>query len=233
MNTCYTAIFGNYDDLKDPQVITPGWQYICFTNQDIKSNVWQIVRKEMMPEGPQRTARYYKLMYFHHVTSEKSIWIDASFIINCNLDRFWDKYFNSHISTPNNPFRNCVYLEAEACIRNGRDVPEVIENQISHYRRFVPRNNGMIASGILLRNQSFETHTFCALWWEELKRFSVRDQISWANINHQLPNTCHRFNLDYRYSDEMIFTTHLHKRAKYGKIYRPKRKTKRTGNQIV
>lgn len=29
---CYTVITGNYDILKQPRVLTPGWEYICFTD---------------------------------------------------------------------------------------------------------------------------------------------------------------------------------------------------------
>jgi hypothetical protein len=28
----YTFIFGDYDDLKSPTIMTPGWDYICFTD---------------------------------------------------------------------------------------------------------------------------------------------------------------------------------------------------------
>ena len=28
----YTYIIGNYDSLKEPSVITEGWDYICFTD---------------------------------------------------------------------------------------------------------------------------------------------------------------------------------------------------------
>ena len=38
----YTCISGNYDTLKDPTVVTPGWEYICFTDQKVISNVWTI-----------------------------------------------------------------------------------------------------------------------------------------------------------------------------------------------
>jgi hypothetical protein len=38
----YTCIFGNYDLLRDPLIVNEKWDYICFTDQDIKSNVWII-----------------------------------------------------------------------------------------------------------------------------------------------------------------------------------------------
>ena len=29
---CYTVLSGDYDTLKKPTVITPGWKYVCFTD---------------------------------------------------------------------------------------------------------------------------------------------------------------------------------------------------------
>jgi len=43
MKVIYTAITGNYDSLTVP-VISEGWKYICYTTEDIKSDVWEIVK---------------------------------------------------------------------------------------------------------------------------------------------------------------------------------------------
>ncbi len=79
MKVVYTALFGNYEELKEPAIITPGWQYICYTDQPIKSNTWQII-KEDAGVNPQLTARWFKIM--HWIDWEQSIWIDAAFKIN-------------------------------------------------------------------------------------------------------------------------------------------------------
>jgi len=40
---CYTVLSGDYDNLKNPKVVTPGWKYVCFTDQDnVKSDIWEI-----------------------------------------------------------------------------------------------------------------------------------------------------------------------------------------------
>lgn len=40
----YTAIVGSYDDLHQPTVIDPAWDYICFTDSYPPGNlgVWQV-----------------------------------------------------------------------------------------------------------------------------------------------------------------------------------------------
>ena len=48
MKVIYTAIFGDYDTLKEPLVITPGWKYICYTDQDFESKVWEIKKVKLV-----------------------------------------------------------------------------------------------------------------------------------------------------------------------------------------
>ena len=37
----FTAIFGNYDNLKTPEYINPDWDYVCFTdNKNVESDVF-------------------------------------------------------------------------------------------------------------------------------------------------------------------------------------------------
>jgi hypothetical protein len=64
----YTAIFGPYEELKEPTVITPGWKYICFTDQPLKSNVWnvnQVKHGDLL--SSQRRARQYKILFQNYI----------------------------------------------------------------------------------------------------------------------------------------------------------------------
>ena len=40
----YTTIFGGYDELTEPYFIPDGWDFICFTDTDLKSKNWKIVK---------------------------------------------------------------------------------------------------------------------------------------------------------------------------------------------
>ena len=64
MKVVYTAILGSiYDDLKEPTVISPGWKYVCFTDQPLQSNIWEI-RPVPTTGNPQRQARELKITAF-------------------------------------------------------------------------------------------------------------------------------------------------------------------------
>lgn len=210
--TVYTAIFGPYDDLKDPLVITPGWQYICYTDQPLQSDVWKIEHREMLPEGACRTARYYKIMFHRHIETELSIWIDASFQINTNLDEWMDKYFKEPFTCIKHPVRNCVYTEGAACIKRGKDAPQVIRKQLANYRRIsMPARNGLIASGIIMRKMSQQSIDLSDSWYQQVQLYSSRDQIGFAYASWHRPMH-HVAEWDYRNAKEFIHVPHLHKR---------------------
>lgn len=205
MKTIYTGIFGPYEQLKEPRVITPGWHYIAYTDQDFKSEFWQI-NKVAPTEFPQLKARFYKIMFHHHVETEDSIWIDGSFKINCNLTRWWDQHFKPSITCIKHPVRDCVYEEAKACIENNRAGIQHLDEQIKRYQGTIPAHNGLIQSGILMRKKNAFTENLSVRWLDEVMNYSLRDQIAFAKVSYQQP--INYISWDYRTAREFIFTKH-------------------------
>ena len=86
-NVIYTAIFGKYDDLPTPQYIPDNWDFICFTDGDIKSDVWNIKKTTPLYEDSTRTARKYKILPHRFLQGyENSIWIDGNFLIKNDIN---------------------------------------------------------------------------------------------------------------------------------------------------
>lgn len=206
----FTAIFGFYDILKKPLVITPGWRYVAFTDQDFSSEVWEIIKVPLINDDPVLTARYYKIMFHEHISDEFSIWIDGSFTINCNLDKFMAGNFKSPMTVVKHPLRDCIYREADICIQQKRGDRKDIERQIEVYRAAgIPKQAGLIQSGILIRQNVFTVKEFCRCWWEQIKEFSKRDQIGFNIPGHKY-GWPHQVVFDYRSSKEFIFKKHIH-----------------------
>lgn len=210
--TVYTAIFSNYDDLKDPFFVTQGWRYVCYTDQDFKSDIWEVIKVPVMSCGPVKTARYYKIMFHKHIEDEFSLWVDGTFFINCDLTRWW-KRFQAPFTTVAHPFDRCVYVEIEACLNGGRGN----RGQLTRQKRFltslnVPTENGLIASGVLMRQNTPEVREFCELWWANVLKYSERDQIAFAYVNFIKPNSHVSIQWNYTQEKEFIHVPHLHKR---------------------
>lgn len=207
----YTAIFGPYDDLKTPKVVTPGWRYIAFTDQHLKSDVWEIHHREMRPEGNARTARFYKIMFHRHIETEYSMWLDASFLINTDLNEWW-KRFKEPVTCVKHPVRDCVYKEASICIQRNKDSAQLLTKQIRNYKLSgLPAHNGLIQSGILMRKMNQAAIDLCDLWYQQVQLFSTRDQIAfgYASWRHPVHNL---IDWDYRNNNEFIHVPHLHNR---------------------
>lgn len=205
---CYTAIFSPYDDLKEPKIITPGWRYICYTDQDLKSDIWQVIKVET-PMRAQLAARYYKIMQ-HSTFVDDSIWIDGSFLINCNLTEFWEKNAVGPMTFCCHPFRKGWIDEIEACLEQSRAPSELLLDQLSFYKTSGIPDSPIAATGLIMRFYDQITDDFCKKWHEEVKRWSPRDQIAWAKIAHQNPKGVNMITWDYTTAMDFIHIPHLH-----------------------
>lgn len=212
MKVCYSCLFSDYEEVKPPKVITPGWQYIMFADQPITSDIWEIRQvKDVETFGAQLLARFYKIMEW--VDWEYSIWLDASFQIDVNLDDWWNKHFKGGLTAPAHPLRNDVYSECLDCISAQRGNAEQIRAQMDEYRKLgIPANNGLIQSGILMRENTPAVIELCESWWKELSTHSIRDQIAFAKVS--INSTCvNTFQFDYRARKDFLYFHHFQRRG--------------------
>ena len=168
---CYTVITNNYDQLKDPKIVSDGWEYICLSDQPIESDVWQYRHLECHNREPKIMAHEY----FDGLT----LYIDGSISIHGDLNEFIAEV-PGWFSIWQHPHRNCTYIEADAVIKlKGMD-PVIVHSQMERYiSEGFPCNFGLGACGIMLRDLSDEAvQTICDLWWSEWERGAKRDQLS-------------------------------------------------------
>jgi len=212
MKTVYTAILGSqYDDLNEPTVISTGWRYVCYTDQPLESKIWEIVQVTV-PDGltPQRYARELKIMGW--IQWQYSIWLDASFTINIDLNLLWNNYFRSPFTAPRHPLRHCVYHEIDSCVANGRgDAKELLAQKEAYKEAGIPNHgNNIITSGLLMRENTPGCIELCSEWLKELQQWSVRDQVAFGRVS--IGKEFYTFNWDYSQSRELKYTVHKHLR---------------------
>lgn len=208
---CYSCLFGSYEEIKEPKVITPNWSYKLFTNQPVTSDVWEIIKVDIENKNPQLLAREYKLTKFKEW--EQSIYIDASFIIDADLNAWWTKYFTRGLCAPKHPLRNDVYEEGLDCIIAYRGNPDQIRAQIAEYEKIpIPKHNGLISSGILMRENSAEVIELCNRWYEEVRTHSIRDQIAFCKVSMGC-DFVHTYNWDYRREKDFLYRKHFANRG--------------------
>ena len=191
MKKCiYTSLMGTYDTLKTPIVISSDWDYICYTNNPkLKSKIWEIRFVNHKKLHDARLAR--KIWILNHKYADGydvSISIGAQIQPLCDLDVFLDKFLpiddKIDMSIARHPNRKCIYHEAQQCLRQIRDIPNTIIEQMNFYKQEgFPKNNGLVATGVIIRKHNrpnVEKH--CEKWWEQVRKWSFRDQLSFNYI---------------------------------------------------
>ncbi len=201
----YTAIFGGYEGLL-PQQERPGWDFVCFTDDDsLAVAPWRIaVIAPPVPGDPVRSSRFVKINPDLFLPDYAvSIFMDGNFLAIGNPDRLVDTLLKDtpiacfdHAQNTQDP-RDCIYKEHAALVQLAetrgirKDDPDLMRRQMDVLRaEGYPNGNGLVYSGVLLRRHR-ESALIKAMrdWWEMVKNYSCRDQLSfdyalWKNRLH-------------------------------------------------
>jgi O-antigen biosynthesis protein len=217
MKTCYTVIIGAYDDLKQPAFVSQHWKYICFTDQDLElppDNVWEIVKIVPDPNlSNAKNARRIKILFYEYIKTEFSLFIDATFYINCDLNRWWRR-FQLPMTCVSHPFDDCIYTDVRSCMGGKKGDFFTLVRQTNDYRNIgIEEHKGLIASGILMRQNTKEVRDICETWWSQVEEYTERDQIAFGYAAFKHPGIFHTIRWNYQDPNikEFLHVPHLHK----------------------
>lgn len=146
-------------------------------------NGWELrTPARCLSANPRRQARQHKLMP-HELfpEAEATLWIDGCLTPRVPIRQLVDRYLTGGIdmATFRHMERNCVYQEAEACLKMRKDSPELIRLQVARYREEgYPSGMGLAETTAVLRRHTNEIRAFNHRWWTELSTGSLRDQLS-------------------------------------------------------
>lgn len=179
----YTAMFGGYDNLTDPEYTDQNCDYICFTDSiNVKSDKWKIVYISKEYTDPNRAAKEYKILPHKFLDEYQwSIWVDANYTITGSMRELLNQSVGkSHMAFLIHTERNCIYDEAEECIRGKRDNEQLIREQMELYKgEGYPEKNGLLCGSCIIRQHNEPTvKKLMERWWNEICKGSRRDQLS-------------------------------------------------------
>jgi len=173
---CYSYLFGDKDVWRDPlpDNINHDWTYVLFTDQDIKSDVYQVKRVESV-SNPQLASRHFKLLgaaQFYPEPFKKVFHHDANIRVNCDLDEL------PHFMIVNHPFHHCAYKEIELCKKLGKANRADLERTRLMLREYRwNKDAGLYAAGLMMRPNTRAVDIFSFDWFHHAKWFTHRDQI--------------------------------------------------------
>lgn len=170
----YTCIIGNYDNLEEIKTVH---RAICFTDSNIRSETWEIIKIK----PTKKIFRKVKICpHLYLPEHDRNVWVDGNVVIE-NIDQFIED--KAGFAIQRHLKRNCIYKEAVTCIDARKDTEKVIMAQVNkYYAEGYPFDNGMVESCIIIRDNTEKNRAFGESWWNEVKRFSVRDQISFNYV---------------------------------------------------
>jgi hypothetical protein len=172
----YTCLTNDRTKLEDPTVVTEGVKYICFTDdKKLTSDVWEIRYIENLNH------KHPKLLPYEYLDSYNvCVWVDACVSIQCNIydiinsiEGEWD------VATFSARDYQCAYREAQQCLMAKLDDESKIKKTVQFLEgEKYPRNNGLSACTVVVRKNNEEANKLNLMWWNLVKDYSSRDQIT-------------------------------------------------------
>ena len=206
----YPVNIGGYDNIYKPRIVTPGWDYIYVTDTPKQDTGWNVLPYN--DDNPSwLTSRRPKIKFHEFFDNyDLSIYIDSSIEVNVNLDEFVEKRISdsADMAMMQHPSRFCVYEEIKACVFHEKmDKRKSAEIGNKYKAEGVPRCEGLIQAGIMIRKHNRPNlNKFCDLWFEETK-FTTRDQLSFMYTYHKYKIIS--YNLFSAYNTGLKINTHL------------------------
>jgi hypothetical protein len=162
----------NYDELKDPLIVSEGWQYVVFSDTHLYSDVWEcVIVKE--------SNRFMKIKGFVEMFQTLTLYVDGSIHIKGDLNQFITEVPN-WFTLWQHPHRKTVKQEVEAIIKMKGISPLRARDQLKKYvNRGFKDDMGLYQCGVMVRDFSDKTvREICSDWYYEFESGVKRDQIS-------------------------------------------------------
>jgi hypothetical protein len=221
----YTYIIGDYDLLKEPDVRSKGWDYLCYSDTPRESRNWTIHPVDpVWASGlsPKQTASLLKIEHYRFAPDncDLVITIDGSMQIHADLDRVIDLLWEDGLDMviAEHPKRDCVYREAVAVLQKDFDAPTKVCPQVWRYFfRGYPAANGMYGTRMMIKNnRSDNLRRMCETWSMEYRRGSCRDQLSlnfaiWQTRLQGIPLHIKAVDFNWLYRESGLFGIRQHK----------------------
>lgn len=185
----YTANFGGKDKIHSESFAVDNIEYVYFSDRHFDCSNRNLIVEKPRYEDPVKAAKWHKLHPHVLFPGKTTFWLDANYGLSKNKDTFellphFDHLMLERHGSP-------PYVEVDACIRAGkvRDLDRFREQVSSYKAEGLPVDAGYYRGGILLRKPTELMTRFNQLWWSEIERWQLRDQISLAYVlwKHNIP----------------------------------------------
>jgi hypothetical protein len=188
-----TANLGGKDNLQDPPKKFDNCDYIAVVDKKYDVDIWEQFSPfnftNIDTYQNRRNAKLYKILSTLIFSQyEYILWHDANHQLIIHPQDILDEYDDFELLLFNHPHRNCCYKEME--IINGRlDSPSNIVQQYQYYQnQGMPHEFGLYEMTCYFKKNNQLVTNFELMWWEQICKFSSRDQCSFTYCLWKLGN---------------------------------------------
>ena len=180
-----TSIVVNKYNLKDTIKIFSDCDYIAFTDISYDTKCWTIHPYLPFTQidsafAARRNAKVYKILScLMFPQYEYIVWTDGNHQIKVHPQEIINKYGDADFYTFKHPERNCSYKEMDIVEYLGYDTKNLIHAQRKYYTEDkFPANFGLCELPTFIKKNSNQIKQLELMWWEQICKFSSRDQYS-------------------------------------------------------
>lgn len=181
----FTAVIGGYEEfIPHCYEVDESTDLICFTDVEAPSaNGWNLVKvRPRFPNDPIRSSRFLKIMGPSILSGyQESLWLDNTVRLKVSPSLFLREYLHPfELVMPFHSYRDTVAAEYDECARTNVDDFTRIYEQYFHYANECPSvlQSKPFWSAIILRKHTQNVINSMTIWWEQVLRYSRRDQLS-------------------------------------------------------
>lgn len=177
----YTTVFGQTKPLHEPAAASDA-RFICFTDQPITSDRWEIVRVPPTSTPSRECRRLKQLSHIVFPSAHFTLWTDSNFSLKVDPVELLQRY-PYPVTTFRHPHRKRIRDEAGVIISHGKGKAATISAQLAAYQAegFDTEENPqrmISAGGFVLRRHTEAVKRFNEVWFHEVQTRSLRDQMS-------------------------------------------------------
>jgi len=208
MNNCvvFTSIIGTYDAPLRPSRGLADLPHVLFSDRPRRAKGWAVRVLPVDQPSLARFSRSIKVLIPEALRHEYdySIYLDANRRLLAPIDDLRDEFERSRsaVGLFRHDARDSFVDELTACIRrdklDDRDKARWLP-QLDFYRaEGLGLEGKLFDTGVLFRSHRHQSHDpAMSLWWDQLDRFTKRDQLS-------LPYVLDKLDVDYHVFDELL-----------------------------
>lgn len=218
-----SSVYGGYDVPQPVPEQTLAAEWVLVTDDpNIDAPGWKVVVEPRPHTHPRLAAKVAKCFPFQYTYADTVVWKDGScqFHTPTALADIVRASRGHAMSQIVHPWRDCIFAEAEESALLVKYQGQSVLEQVEHYRsRGYPRNNGLYATGLIVRNvltKDMEKlhYEFGHRWMTEQVRWTYQDQLSQMPVLQGMKiekNPLEVHSLPYPLHGSGVFEWSLHK----------------------